>query len=308
MSLYNPRDSNANLNQEYLPSYHTARFQDCNHPNQAVQENFIQLTLQHEKELSSNPDIVIQNLRYGGTDDRQVVDIFHLKTTPTTGSPLFVYIHGGYWQMLEKIHSCSIVGPLLRRNHRVAVMDYNICPHVTLEELISEFESFLAWIFDYAEKTQTSEIHFAGHSAGAHLLAILLNVPHITTPERRLKVKQLFFICGVYDLRELWPLSEVNPNNILGLNATKSTALSPMLWNYPEFSLWHAGGTHLHVLTAQHESVTFIEQSRSFSECLTKAGFPVTFKMFDNYDHFDIIEETAKDDSNISRYLQNALL
>lgn len=244
-------------------------------------------------------------MRYGGSDDRQLVDVFY-KDEASEPSPLFVYVHGGYWQMLDKSHSCSIVTPLVRRGYRVAVMDYNNCPQVTLAQLVEQFTAFLIWIFDYAEQTQTTELSFAGHSAGGHLLAQLLHIPALISEERRQKVRVLFFICGVYDLRELWQLEPVNPNNIFGLNAESAKQLSPMLWPWQDdSSSW--SGVQSHVISAEHESVTFIEQSRAFAKKLQDGGFNVTFKLFDKYDHFDIIEETVVDNSPITSYLLEAL-
>lgn len=258
------------------------------------------------KDLVSQQGVKVHNLRYGGTDDRQVVDIFYTDETESKPSPLFVYVHGGYWQMLDKSNSYSMVGPLVRHGHRVAVMDHNNCPQVTLPQLVEQFKNFLLWIFDYAERTQATEISFVGHSAGAHLLSKLLHIPELISDQRREKVRRLFFICGVYDLRELWSLDPVNPNNILGLNAESAQELSPMLWSWSVDSpFW--SGLQAHVLSAEHESTTFIEQSRVFAKNLQNGGFAVTFKLFDRYDHFDIIEETVDDKSPITTYLLQAL-
>lgn len=208
--------------------------------------------------------------------------------------------------MLDKSNSYSMVGPLLRRGYRVAVMDHNNCPQVTLPQLVEQFKKFLLWIFDYADQTQATEISFAGHSAGAHLLSLLLHIPQFISDQRRKKVHALFFICGVYDLRELWALDPVNPSNILGLNADSAAELSPMLWSWQVDSpFW--SGLQAYVISAENESTTFIEQSRVFGQKLQNGGFAVTFKLFDRYDHFDIIEETVDDKSSITTYLLKAL-
>ncbi|SPP90043.1 kynurenine formamidase [Drosophila guanche] len=300
--MYNPK--NTDLERDYFPSYHTIRFQDQTAPNLSVQDNFVQLTVKQGKDLTDKQAIKVDHFRYGGQDDRQIVDAFYNDST-SESSPLFVYVHGGYWQMLDITHSCSMVGPLVRRGYRVAVMDYNLCPQVTLHQLMQEFTNFLNWIFEYAEKANITEIHFAGHSAGGHMLAQILNAHEVVTPERRRTIRSLIFMCGVYDLRELWSLENVNPSNILGLNADKAVALSPILWNYTDAKSWSF--TKFHVMAAEHESMTFIEQSRVFSQVLENAGFPTNFKLMQRYDHFDIIEETASDDSAIAKYLQEIL-
>ncbi|KAH8356798.1 kynurenine formamidase [Drosophila serrata] len=295
--MYNSKSQD--LDREYFPSYHTTRFQNEPEPNLAVVDHFMKITQQHERDLK-NQGIIVENLRYG--EGRRVVDVFSDNNTPNQ-SPLFVFVHGGYWQMLDKSNSCSIVGPLVRQGFRVAVMDYNLCPSVTLEKLMTEFSQFLEWIFRYAELTHVMEITFAGHSAGAHLLARILNSPDVVSPQRSQMCWALIFMCGVYDLRELYNLESVNPKNILGLDGRKAEGLSPMLWTYTNVGSWRS--TRIHVVVAEHDSGTFIGQSRRFSEVLSNAGFHTTFKVFAKYDHFDIIEETAIDESEIVRYLRN---
>ncbi|XP_016982884.1 kynurenine formamidase [Drosophila rhopaloa] len=296
--MYNPKSKD--LDREYFPSYHTTRFQDQPEPNMAVQEHFIGLTKQHERDLTEKQGISVDHLRYGG--GRRLVDVFYNEST-TNQAPLFVFVHGGYWQMLDKSTSCSIVGPLVRRGYRVAVMDYNLCPDVTLETLMKEFAGFINWIFDYAELTNVLEITFAGHSAGAHLLAQILQSQVGINPQRSKKVWALVLLCGVYDLRELYNLESVNPKNILGLTERNVQAVSPMLWEYTDVVIWNS--TKIYVVAAEHDSTTFIEQSRRFAELLKKTGFRASFKLFPKYDHFDIIEETAIDESEVSRFLRN---
>ncbi|XP_017111473.1 kynurenine formamidase isoform X1 [Drosophila elegans] len=296
--MYNPKSKD--LDREYLPSYHTTRFQDRPEPNIAVQEHFIRLTQQHERDLTEQQGISVDHLRYGG--GRRLVDVFYNERTPEH-APLFVFVHGGYWQMLDKSTSCSLVGPLVRRGYRVAVMDYNLCPDVTLEKLMKEFSGFISWIFDYAELTNVLEVTFAGHSAGAHLLAQILHSQEAMSPQRSKKVWALVFMCGIYDLRELYNLESVNPKNILSLNQQSAGTLSPMLWEYTDVAIWSS--TKMYVVAAEHDSTTFIEQSRRFAELLKKNGFRASFKVFSKYDHFDIIEETANDESEVSKFLRN---
>ncbi|EDV32192.1 uncharacterized protein Dana_GF15705, isoform D [Drosophila ananassae] len=296
--MYNPECED--LNKEYFPSHNTVRFQDHQEPNVAVLDNFMKITRQHREALF-NQGIQVDQRRYG--PDRQVVDIFYSLKNSTQAAPLMVFVHGGYWQMLDKNNSCSIVGPYVRRGYRVAVMDYNLCPNVTLGHLMEQFRDFIAWIFDYAEHCQSQGISFAGHSAGAHLLAEVLKSPGIITLARARMVSSIIFISGIYDLREIWNLESVNPKNILGITHAQAEALSPILWEYNDVDFWTFTG--MHVIVAEHESVTFIEQSRRFAESLRHQGFKTNFKIFKKYDHFDIIEETSDDKSEISQFLRS---
>ena len=45
-----------------------------------------------------------------------------------TDAPVFVYIHGGYWQMLSKDISSYCVPPLYNAGIKVVVPDYDLAP------------------------------------------------------------------------------------------------------------------------------------------------------------------------------------
>lgn len=69
-------------------------------------------------------------------------------------APVFVYIHGGYWQMLDKNVSAYCVEPLVSAGIKVIVLEYDLCPTLTLTELVEQVTKFGKFILDnpdYAE-------------------------------------------------------------------------------------------------------------------------------------------------------------
>lgn len=71
-------------------------------------------------------------------------------------APVFVYIHGGYWQELNKINSAYCVGPLVAAGIKVIVLDYDLCPSIALEQIVSEIERAGDYILDCVTKTTTA--------------------------------------------------------------------------------------------------------------------------------------------------------
>lgn len=71
-------------------------------------------------------------------------------------APVFVYVHGGYWQELNKINSAYCVGPLVAAGIKVIVLDYDLCPSITLEQIVNEMERAGDYILDYVTKTSTA--------------------------------------------------------------------------------------------------------------------------------------------------------
>lgn len=67
-----------------------------------------------------------------------------------TGSPVVVYIHGGYWQELTKNQSAYCVSPLIENGYRVIILDYDLCPNVKLEEIVQQIRKAMKFVFEYA--------------------------------------------------------------------------------------------------------------------------------------------------------------
>lgn len=66
------------------------------------------------------------------------------------GAPLFVFIHGGYWQMLSKESSAYCVDPLVANGIKVAIMNYQLCPSVSLVEQMAQAYRSAVAILNYA--------------------------------------------------------------------------------------------------------------------------------------------------------------
>ncbi|XP_050533358.1 kynurenine formamidase isoform X3 [Daktulosphaira vitifoliae] len=86
------------------------------------------------------------NIRYG-LGDQQLLDIYENKSMKSNSStPSFVYIHGGYWQELEKDISAYCVEPLINSEIRVIVPGYDLAPKISLGEIIDEIRQLLSFL------------------------------------------------------------------------------------------------------------------------------------------------------------------
>lgn len=65
-------------------------------------------------------------------------------------APIFIYIHGGYWQALDKTVSAYAVEPLYKAGHKVIVLDYDLCPNISLEQLVDQIQRAGISIVNYA--------------------------------------------------------------------------------------------------------------------------------------------------------------
>jgi arylformamidase len=74
------------------------------------------------------------DLRYGDRP-RNRIDVF---TCGRAGAPLFVFVHGGYWQRNDKeIFSCMAEGPMAD-GFDVALPGYTLAPDASLTDIVAE--------------------------------------------------------------------------------------------------------------------------------------------------------------------------
>ncbi|XP_058061650.1 kynurenine formamidase [Anopheles bellator] len=238
-----------------------------------------------------------------GSGDREKVDIYG-ENLPDD-APLFVYIHGGYWQMLEKETSAYPAKPLVDRGIRVMVLGYELCPTVTLEELVQQIKKAGEFVLNYATEKGINHVALAGHSAGAHLIASMLDNEFKTAVSEEFSLlKDVYLISGVYTVDELRYTTSVNKENLLGLNDSNVRRLSPLSARYSHLQSAAFDGLRFHVYAAERDSDVFRSMASQMRTHLTSDGLSCDLEVLTGLDHFDIVENLA----NIDHPLTKAIL
>jgi arylformamidase len=162
-----------------------------------------------------------------GDDAGERLDFF---PTPTAGAPLLVFIHGGYWRSLDKFDFSWIAPPFLDAGTAVAFTNYGLAPRLPVEEIVRQQIRALAWLYARAEELgfDRRRIIVAGHSAGGHLVAMMMAVlwPRVDPALPPDLVKGGLAISGLFDLEPLVPLSFIN--NDIRLDRTAARKVSPL--------------------------------------------------------------------------------
>ena len=86
-------------------------------------------------------------------------------------APVAVFIHGGYWQALDRSWFSWIAPALLQHGVSLAVPSYDLCPTVRLGRIVSQMRDAVELI---RARTGKRPVVF-GHSAGGHLAACMLS-------------------------------------------------------------------------------------------------------------------------------------
>jgi arylformamidase len=115
-----------------------------------------------------NADI---DMAYGRSGDEKL-DLFHAERR---GAPLLVFVHGGYWRSLDKSDFSFLAPAFVARDVNLAVVNYGLAPATSMEEMVRQLLRAVSWLYKSASSmgVDPQRIVIAGHSAGAHLAAMM---------------------------------------------------------------------------------------------------------------------------------------
>jgi arylformamidase len=155
------------------------------------------------------------DLRYG-PGPLQTYDL-HRPKDVKLGAPLVVLIHGGYWRGLDKNTMTFAVPPHIERGAVVVNLNYDLCPQVTLDAIVREMQEALVHIAGNAAAwgADPARLHVIGHSAGAHLAAMMVAAPWPKELDPQPKVASLGLISGVFSLA---PVLHISVNESIRLD------------------------------------------------------------------------------------------
>ncbi|WP_029085826.1 alpha/beta hydrolase [Brevundimonas aveniformis] len=209
-----------------------------------------------------------------GAGERERMDLF----TAGPDRPVAVFLHGGYWQALDKSWFSGIAPALLAHGVGLAVPSYDLVPQVKLGVILGQIRAALARL----ELATGARPVVFGHSAGGHMAAAMLSEG---------RASAAVAISGVFELAPLIPTSL---NRALGLDELEAEALSPSLWPAPE-------GAVLDCIVGGLESSEFIRQSRDMAETWGQQGAETRFEVPAGLDHFTVLDPLFAADSVLIR-------
>ncbi len=165
------------------------------------------------------------DLAYGSSPG-ETLDIFPARQGD--GSAL-LFIHGGYWRSLDKKDFSYLAPAWVDAGVSLVVVNYDLCPKVTIERIVQQMLAASAWLYGNAERYGMDEEHLfvSGHSAGGHLAAMMLAALW-PSYERALPpdlYKGALAVSGVYDLRPLLQVDWLSGD--LRLDEESAFSLSP---------------------------------------------------------------------------------
>ena len=158
-------DQQAEHDRQFYSRQYNARASIPDHPQ-------IFTRWQHDSALVRRTHAGLLDLPFGSLPGERLD--FYPANTPN--APLLVFIHGGWWRSLDKSDFTFIVPGYRREGFNVALTNYTLAPHASVEDITRQQLRALAWLYRNASQYEfdRDRIVVAGHSAGGHLAAMML--------------------------------------------------------------------------------------------------------------------------------------
>jgi acetyl esterase/lipase len=225
--------------------------------------------------VAVNPGKIERDIAYG-TLPRQKLDVYSPKTmTPET--PTLVFYHGGSWQYGSKDDYRFLGTAFAARGIQTVVVNYRLHPEVVFPAFVEDAAKALA--FTKTTIAQGRPVFIAGHSAGAHIAAMVALDPRFLAAERTSicdASKGLIGISGPYDFTPIDPeFKLIFPAEILPSTKPINFATTPA----PPTLLLH--GTK--------DDTVMPSRTTDMAAALRAGGNNVQVKMYEGVDHLYII-------------------
>ena len=166
------------------------------------------------------------DLAYGDTP-AETLDLF--PAAATGAAPLLAFIHGGYWQGLDKGDYSYLAPAFVEAGVAFASLNYGLAPATTIGTMIAQVRRALAWLHREAagHGIDADRIVVAGHSAGGHLAAMALSTDwQAVDPD--LPDDLLAGGCAISGVYDLEPIRLSYHNEVLNIAAAEVVPWSPL--------------------------------------------------------------------------------
>ncbi len=224
-----------------------------------------------------------------GHGEGERLDIFPAPSRPgTPPAPVLVFIHGGYWRVLDKSDHSFVAPAFVKRGACVVVPNYALCPAVTIPDIVMQMVKAVAWVYRHiaVHGGDPQRISLVGHSAGGHLAAQLLNClwPQVGEDLPPDLVKDALSISGLYDLEPLRHTPFLQES--LRLDPAQVQMASPARLPAPHVG---EGRGVLASVAGGDESEEFLRQNRLIQQAWGEEAVPVC-ETLPGLNHFSVLE------------------
>jgi arylformamidase len=225
-----------------------------------------------------------------GSSPREKLDIY---PADHPGGPVLVYIHSGYWRSGSKEDNCNFVPVFTERGASVVLVEYDLCPTVTVSDIVRQTRSAIAWVYRNILRYSgnPAKIYVSGHSAGGHLTAMALAHDWPSEGLPRDLIKGAVATSGVYDL-----------DVVMRISVQEQVKLTPELakenspFHHPPLPV-----SPVIVAVGGAEPKGWQQMSEDFSKLCKERGLDCEYLIIPGANHYTMSEHLADADSPLAQ-------
>src|SRR5436853_5764125 len=250
-------------------------------------ERYARESAKARAELSCRLDVAY------GASPGETLDVF--PAPGSTPAPVHVFIPGGYWHRLDKADFSYVARGLMPAGATVVVINYALIPTVQMAELVSQCRASIAWVHRHAASFggDPRRIFVSGHSAGGHLVAMLMSTDW---GSEGLPADVIKAGCGISGLYDLEPIRLSYLNEVLKLTPETARRLSPV-------HCTPARSGPLLLAVGELEGAEYHRQGEEMAAVWRTRRLPCQALDMPAHNHFSILAELEDPGTTLSRLL-----
>lgn len=208
-------------------------------------------------------------------------------------SKTLVFIHGGYWHLLDKSSFHFIAEVFPADNITTVLLNYPLAPACSMDQIVLSCRKAIAWLYQNIAyyNGDPDQIYLAGHSAGGHLAAMLMTTdwPRFNSlvPENTIKG-----VCALSGLFNLTPVHLCYINQIVNMNDEAAARNSPV-------NLQPMNDCPLILAVGATETAEFIEQSTELALCWNQKNCNVLLAQIPGSNHYSILDTITDNEAEL---------
>lgn len=220
------------------------------------------------------------DIAYGGLP-RQRLDLYRPLGHSAPAAPVVVFFYGGGWKGGARADYRFVAAELASRGVLVVVPDYRVYPEVVFPAFVEDGALAVKWVQDRVAQYggDTGRIYLMGHSAGAHIAAMLaLNRRYLESAGADgNRLAGFIGLAGPYDFL---PVTSKTMKRIFGDPAPRSTQ---------PIDFVTAAAPPVLLVTGEDDTTVLPENSRRLAERIRAAGGSASEISYEGVGHARIV-------------------
>lgn len=221
-----------------------------------------------------------------GSKSRQQLDVY-IPTTGRAEAPAVIFFYGGSWQWGDRKDYKFVAEALASQGIFVVIPDYRVYPDVVFPAVVEDAAAVVDWshreLHNYGY--QTRDLFVMGHSAGAHLAAMLTLDPHYLRAHdlsNRI-ITGMIGLAGPYDFL---PLKDDTLKTIFGPEADR--------WRSQPINYVNGDNPPMLLMHGKNDLTVWPRNSERLADKIQQKGGSVTLDMVPGYGHRLLVATLAR--------------